>query len=118
MTEPVDRRRFLAASAAAAAGTLLRAARIEAATENVPESPSPFTVEELPSALVLRNGAESVRITVCAPDVVHIVAAAQGMPGGASPATPWIVTPYSPQKPEVTRTEGSPGGSCHRTGCG
>ena len=106
MTEPVDRRRFLAASAAAAAGTLLRAARIEAATENVPESPSPFTVEELPSALVLRNGAESVRITVCAPDVVHIVAAAQGMPGGASPVTPWILTPYSPQKLEVTRTEG------------
>src|SRR5947207_10331762 len=105
MTEPVDRRRFLAASAAAAAGTLLRSTLSEAAPESVSESrPAPFTVEESPAALVLTNGAESIRITVCAPDVIRIVAAAQGMPEGASPATPWIVAPYSPQKPEVTRT--------------
>ncbi len=102
MAEPVDRRQFLAASAAAAAGTLLRSASLEAAAAD----DVPFTVEELPSALVLHHGDESVRITVCAPDVVHIVAAGQGMPEGASPATPWIVAPYSPQKPEVARTEG------------
>jgi len=59
---------------------------------------------------VLRNGTESIRIIVCAPDVIRIVAAPQdmsrGMHEGSSPATPWIVTPYAPQKPEVTRTEG------------
>ena len=106
MVERVDRRRFLAASATVAAGSLLRSAKIAAAAQSPPQSPAPFTVDELPSALVLRNGAESVRITVCAPDVVHIVAAAQGTPVGASPATPWIATAYSPQKYEVTRTDG------------
>src|SRR4051794_35237981 len=106
MPEPVDRRQFLAASAAAAAGTLLPSTRTNATPEEGPQVPAPFTAEELPSALVLRNGAESIRITVCAPDVLHIVAAAQGMPDGASPATPWIIAPSSPQKPEVTRSEG------------
>jgi len=105
MAEPVDRRRFLAASTAAAAGTLLGSAKLDAAPGETPPSPARFAVEELQSALVLRSGSESVRITVCAPDVVHIVAARQGMPEGASPATPWILRPCSPQKPEVTRTE-------------
>lgn len=50
--------RHLAASAAAAAGTLLRTAKIEAAAENVPESSAPFTVKGLPSALVLRKCAD------------------------------------------------------------
>ena len=27
------------------------------------------------------------------------------MPEGASPATPWIVAPFAPQKPEITRTQ-------------
>jgi len=62
-------------------------------------------VEELPSALVLRSGSESVRISVCAPDVLHVVASARGMPDGASPATPWMVAPYRPQKPDVTRAD-------------
>jgi alpha-D-xyloside xylohydrolase len=104
MPDPLDRRRFLSASAAAAAGTLLRSAKIQAAPETVPEGPAPFTAEELPSGLMLRNGAESVRIIVCAPDIIRVIAAGQGMPQGASPATPWIVAPYTPQKPEVTRT--------------
>ncbi len=106
MANPVDRRRFLAASAVAAAGTLLRSAKIEAAPGDGPQSPAPFAVDELPSAVVLRNGTESVRITVCAPDVIRIVAAGQGMPEGASPATPWMIAPNTPQKPEIARTEG------------
>jgi alpha-D-xyloside xylohydrolase len=105
MADPLDRRRFLVASTAAAAGTLLPAAKIAAAAD-APESPGPFAVEELPSGLVLRNPAESVRITVCAPDVIHVVASSQGMPEGASPVTPWINAPFGPQKPDVTRTEG------------
>jgi alpha-D-xyloside xylohydrolase len=106
MAEPVDRRRFLAASAAVATGTLLRSAQLEAAAETGPESPGPFAVEETPTALMLRRGAESVQITVCAPDVLHIVAAGQGMPEGASRATPWIIASSTPQRPDITRSEG------------
>src|SRR5690349_15040176 len=105
MADSVDRRRFLAASAAAAAGALLPGAKIAVAAEDTPV-PATVTVEEVPSGLLLRNGAESVRITVCADDVIHVVAAGQGMPGGASPETPWIIAPYGSQKPQVTRTEG------------
>jgi alpha-D-xyloside xylohydrolase len=106
MVEPFDRRRFLATSAAAAAGTLLGHQQIATAAVDGAPSPTPFTAEELPSGLVLRNGVESIRITVCAPDVIHIVAGSQGMPVGASPVAPWIVASYEPQKPELTRTEG------------
>ena len=106
MAEPLDRRRFLAASTAAAAGTLLPIARIAAAEADARSSPAPFSAEELTSGLLLRNGAESIRITVCAPDVIHVVAAGRGMPDGASPVTPWITAAYGPQTPEVTRTQG------------
>jgi alpha-D-xyloside xylohydrolase len=102
MPESFDRRQFLI-SAGALAGGLTRAAGLPAQT-SVPESPGgPFVAEELPTALLLRNAVESVRITVCAPDVIHIVAAAQGAPDSAS-QTPWMLTPGTPQKPEVTRS--------------
>src|SRR5689334_15330217 len=106
MAEPLDRRRFLAASTAAAAGTLFANTRMAAAAEDSPQPAAPFTAEELPSGLLLRNGTESVRITVCAADVVHVVAAKEGMPAGASPASPWVVAAYEPQKPDITRTDG------------
>src|SRR3569833_2634988 len=105
MAEPVDRRRFLAASTAAAAGTLLGLPKLEAATADAPQGPSPFSVEESPTGLVLHNDSEIVRITVCAADVLHVVASGRGKPDGASPATPWILAPYHPLKPEVSRTE-------------
>ena len=105
MAEPVDRRGFLAASTAAAAGTLLGFSKLEAATADGSQGPAPFSVEESPTGLVLRNDSEMVRITVCAPDVVHIVASGRGKPDGASPQTPWILSPYHPQKPEVSRAE-------------
>jgi alpha-D-xyloside xylohydrolase len=102
MPESVDRRQFLI-STAAVAGGLVRASALQAQS-STPEGPAPFTAEELPSGLLLRNPAESLRITICAPDVIHVVAAAQGTPAGASPQMPWILTPYGPQKPEIQRT--------------
>jgi alpha-D-xyloside xylohydrolase len=102
MPESVDRRQFLI-STAAVAGGLVRTSALQAQS-STPEGPAPFTAEELPSGLLLRNPAESLRITICAPDVIHVVAAAQGTPAGASPQMPWILTPYGPQKPEIQRT--------------
>ena len=106
MTTPIDRRRFLTTSAAVAAGTLLHpAAKLDAATQDGSPNSALFTVEELPSAVILRSDSESVRITVCAPDVVHVVATAKGMPVGASQETPWIAAPFTPEKPQVTHAE-------------
>ncbi len=103
MTWSLDRRRFLFGSAAAAAVTLLPSAKLGANPPQTSPGAAPITLEELPSALVLHNGAETVRITVCGPDVIHIVAG-PGNPVGASPETPWFVAPCHPQQPEVTRT--------------
>jgi len=102
MPESFDRRQFLVSAAAVTGGFgRLTTATAQAA---VADAPAPFSAEELPTGLLLRNTRESVRITLCAPDVIHIVAAAQGTPESASPQTPWILAPGTAQKPEITRT--------------
>jgi alpha-D-xyloside xylohydrolase len=53
------------------------------------------TVERESAGVVVHNGTETIHITACAPDVIHIVAG-PGNPTGASPATPWIVNPCKP----------------------
>jgi alpha-D-xyloside xylohydrolase len=102
MTSSLDRRRFLFSSAMAAAGTLLPAAKAAADPPQTSPGATPITLEESSSAVVLRNGSETVRVTVCAPDVIHVVAG-PGNPVAASPEAPWFVAPCSPQLPEVTR---------------
>jgi alpha-D-xyloside xylohydrolase len=102
MTSSLDRRRFLFSSAMAAAGTLLPAGKPAADPPQTSPGATPITLEESSSAVVLRNGSETVRITVCAPDVIHVVAG-PGNPVAASPEAPWFVAPCSPQLPEVTR---------------
>jgi alpha-D-xyloside xylohydrolase len=102
MSDPIDRRRFLSSSVAAAAGALLPVVRVEGQAPQGYAGAGPLTIEQSPGAVVLRKGVETIRIIVCAPDVIHIVAG-PGDPIGASPATPWIATPCVPQQPEVTR---------------
>ena len=53
------------------------------------------TVERQPSGVVVHNGSETMHITVCGPDLIHVVAG-PGDPAGASPATPWIANPCKP----------------------
>ena len=53
------------------------------------------TVEREPMGVVMHNGSETMHITVCGPDLIHVVAG-PGDPQGASPATPWIVNPCQP----------------------
>src|SRR5487761_1373456 len=103
MSSPVDRRRFLTTSAMVAAGALLPDVELQAAPPGTSGTTAPFTLEETSSGLLIRNGMESVRITVCAPDVIHVVAG-PGNPAGASPATPWMVATGGAQRPKITRT--------------
>jgi alpha-D-xyloside xylohydrolase len=102
MVSSIDRRRFLSASAIAGAAVALPPAAVEAEPLDV-SGDVPAVLEESSSGIVLRNGRETVRITVYAPDVIHVVAGPD-TPAGASPRTPWIVSPSEPQKPEVIRT--------------
>ncbi|MGC2619209.1 MAG: hypothetical protein WA414_09235, partial [Acidobacteriaceae bacterium] len=53
------------------------------------------TVEQQAWGVLVHNGTETMRITVCGPDVIHVVAG-PGEPTGASPATPWIVNACTP----------------------
>jgi alpha-D-xyloside xylohydrolase len=51
-----------------------------------------ITAERDSSGIVVHNGSETMHITVCGPDLIHVVVG-PGDPAGASPATPWIVNP-------------------------
>src|ERR1700733_15007716 len=54
-----------------------------------------ITVERQPSGVVVHNGSETLHLTVCGPDLIHVVAG-PGDPAGASAATPWIANPCKP----------------------
>ena len=63
MTNSFDRRHFFYISGISAAGTLLPSAKLGGGPPQTLPGATPLTLEELPSAVVLRNGAETVRIT-------------------------------------------------------
>jgi alpha-D-xyloside xylohydrolase len=48
------------------------------------------TIEHDATGVTMRNADESVRVTVCGPSVIHVVAG-PGNPQGGSPQTPWLV---------------------------
>jgi alpha-D-xyloside xylohydrolase len=102
VTEPFDRRRFLTTSAIAAAGALLPGGGLEAEPARSTDTASVSAVE-IPAGLMIRNGSESVRITVCAPDVVHVVAR-PGEAGAQSAVTPWMAAPDEAGQPKIVRT--------------
>jgi len=101
VTEPLDRRRFLTTSAIAATGALLPGIGLDAPALDTSGAATLVRVEETPAGVVIRNGAESVRIIVCAPDVIHVVAGV-GDAAGASAATPWMIATEAAQRPSVT----------------
>ncbi len=68
-----------------------------------PPGAAPATLQILPRAVVVHHGAETLRIAVCAPGVIHIVAGL-GNPRGAAPHAPWIAHPCLPQRPQVSLT--------------
>lgn len=103
MTEPFDRRRFLTVSAAAAAGALLPVVDLQAESDPSPRGATSVAIEETPSGVVIRKGSESVRITICAPDIVHVVAGPAGATA-ASPQTPWLVAEQPGERHSIVRT--------------
>jgi alpha-D-xyloside xylohydrolase len=63
-----------------------------------------ITVQKDASGLVMHHGDETVRVSVCGPTVLHIVAG-PGDPKGASPFTPWLVKPCAPSAFDLTQSE-------------
>jgi alpha-D-xyloside xylohydrolase len=59
------------------------------------------TVGRDSTGVVMHNGAETVHITACGPDLIHVVAG-PGSPKSASPATPWITQACNPDSFDFT----------------
>lgn len=67
-------------------------------------APATITVVRQPSGIVLHNGEETLRLTVCSPTTIHVVAG-PGDPAAASPQQPWIVNPCQPGQFEFVQDE-------------
>jgi alpha-D-xyloside xylohydrolase len=61
-------------------------------------------VERQPAGVVMHNGDETLRLTVCSPTAIHVVAG-PGDPFAASPQHPWITSPCQPGQFEFTQDE-------------
>jgi alpha-D-xyloside xylohydrolase len=68
----------------------------------IAQSPAP-SISRDASGIVYHNGDETVRISVCAPGILHVVAG-PGDPHSASPETPWIIKPCTPGQFEFEQT--------------
>ena len=100
-TGRIDRRSFLTASAAAASAAALPAPA-RGQPLDIPAD-APITIEEFPSGFVMRKGPETVRVRLCADDIVHVVAGPANSKG-ASPQTPWLVSQDIMRGAEFSRT--------------
>lgn len=54
-----------------------------------------ITFARTQSGLVMHSSSETLHVSVCGPNMLHIVAG-PGDPASASPATPWIIRPCTP----------------------
>ena len=82
-----------------------------------PFAPSPaqsnstlVAVTQKQDSVVVKTAADTLRLTVCSPTIVHVVSSPDGSATGATPKQPWIVEPCSPGKFTLTiPTERPPG---------
>ncbi|MGB6868442.1 MAG: TIM-barrel domain-containing protein [Acidobacteriaceae bacterium] len=63
-----------------------------------------ITFDKTAAGLVMHNGTETLHVSVCGPDVLHIVAG-PGDPQSASPATPWILRSCTPSSFDFSQDE-------------
>ncbi len=60
------------------------------------------TVEQDSAGIVMHDGGETLRLSVCGPTLIHIVASPAGA-RASSPAEPWIIEPCKPVHFDFTR---------------
>ncbi len=61
-----------------------------------------ITIERDATGVTMRGAGETVRVAVCGPEVIHVVAG-PGDPSGASPKEPWFFQPCKPALFDFTR---------------
>lgn len=61
-------------------------------------------VERQPDGVVMHRGVETLRLTVCGPTAIHVVAG-PGDPSAASPQHPWFTNPCQPGQFELKQDE-------------
>jgi alpha-D-xyloside xylohydrolase len=62
------------------------------------------TIERDAAGVTMRNAGETVRVAVCGPSVLHVVAG-PGNPRAASPQEPWLVQTCKPAQFQFSRDE-------------
>jgi alpha-D-xyloside xylohydrolase len=60
------------------------------------------TVRQVPNGVVVKTAVDIVRLTVCGPTLVHVVASPDGKAQDATPSQPWMVKPCTPDKFTLT----------------
>ncbi len=60
------------------------------------------TVRQVPNGVVVKTAVDILRLTICGPTVVHVVASPDGKAQDATPSQPWMVKPCTPDKFTLT----------------
>jgi alpha-D-xyloside xylohydrolase len=63
-----------------------------------------ITVERDAAGVVMHGAGETLRLSVCGPTLIHVVASPSGA-RSSSPAEPWIATPCKPEHFDFTRDQ-------------
>src|SRR6185503_6529566 len=58
-------------------------------------------------SVVVKTPIDTLRLTVCSPTLVHVVASPDGSAKGATPQQPWLVKQCAPQKFTLTMPQSS-----------
>ncbi len=66
------------------------------------------TVTQQPDGAIVKTLVDTVRLTVCGPTIVHVVASPSGQAKDATPKQPWMVQPCTPSKFTLTMPKGTP----------
>lgn len=91
---------FIAAIAASLLPVFLLSAQVRITQQN--------------GSVVVKTATDTLRLTVCSPTVVHIVASPGGTAAGASSKQPWLVQKCAPAKYTLTVPKAQPQGSTNQ----
>ncbi len=56
------------------------------------------TIRQVPDGVIVKTATDTLRLTVCGPAVVHVVASPDGEAQGAAPRQPWMIESCTPGK--------------------
>lgn len=60
------------------------------------------TIMQVPGGAIVKTATDTLHLTACGPNVVHVVASPDGKARNATPKQPWMVEPCTPEKFSLT----------------